>query len=235
MADIAFEISDRLKAIANQVKYRSIVDVGTDHAYIPIYLYKNNKIDFAIASDINRGPLEKAALNIKKYMLDKKISLVLGNGFQSIDFIHNQIDTAILAGMGGSLVIDILSKSPDITKSFKQLVLQPQLDLYNVRKYIHSIGFSIEDEEMILEDRKYYNIINAVKGNEIYDREEYYKYGKILIEKKSSILKQNLIITVKKYDIIVNSLNCKHTERTVQRVKNLKDEIQTVKEVLKWL
>lgn len=237
------KISDRLNTIANQVKYRTMADIGTDHAYIPIYLCQNGTIDYAIASDINKGPLKKADENIKKYMLEDKISLVLGNGLEKINFSEIKkiaplafgIETVVIAGMGGNLIIDILNNNLETVKQLKQLVLQPQLDIYEVRKYIHSIGFSIENEQMIIEEGKYYNIISATIGNEKYYNDQHYRWGKILIEKKDKTLKQYVSITLEKYNIIIKDLNNKNTIATINRKEKLLDEIKLLVEVLKWL
>lgn len=222
------DISKRLKTIATQVKYKSIIDIGTDHGYVPIYLCQLDKIDYAIAADINSGPLEKANQNISQYNLEDKITTILSNGFKNIDKV---VDTAIIAGMGGNLIIDILKNN--YTNKLKQIVVQPQLDIYDVRKFLHNIGFSINNEEMIVEQNKYYNIISAVKGYECYDKEQYYKFGKILIEKKSSVLKENIVNKIRKYDIIIKEL--KDSVNAIQRQEYLKKEIYYLEEVLKWL
>jgi len=224
------DISERLKLIAKQIKYRRIVDIGTDHGYIPIYLCQLNKIDYALASDVSKGSLQKAETNIKKYMLENKIKVVLSNGFDNIDEI---VDTAVIAGMGGSLIINILKNN--YVSSLKQIVLQPQLDICDVRKHIHSIGFKIDNEQMIVEQSKYYNIISAIKGYEKYDKEQYYKFGKILIENKSSVLKENIVNKIKKYDIIIKTLNTKNSIKADERKEYLKKEINYLEEVLQWL
>lgn len=224
------DISKRLKTIATQVKYRSIIDIGTDHGYVPIYLCQLDKVDYAIAADINSGPLEKATQNINQYKFANKITTVLSNGFQSIDRV---VDTAVIAGMGGNLIIDILKSN--YTDKLKQIVVQPQLDIYDVRKFLHTIGFSIDNEEMIIEQNKYYNIISAIKGYEQYDKEQYYEFGKILIEKKSSVLKENIVNKIRKYDIIIKELSNKGGVNATKRQEHLKKEIYYLEEVLKWL
>lgn len=224
------DISERLKVIAKQINYRRIVDIGTDHSYIPIYLCQLNKIDYALASDISKGSLQKAETNIKKYMLENKIKVVLSNGFDNINEI---VDTAVIAGMGGNLIINILKNN--YISNLKQIVLQPQLDICDVRKYIHSIGFKIDNEQMIVEQNKYYNIISAIKGYEKYDKEQYYKFGKILIENKSNVLKENIVNRIKKYDIIIKTLDTKNSIKADERKEYLKKEINYLEEVLQWL
>lgn len=224
------KISNRLKAIANEVKYTKIADIGTDHAYIPIYLCQLNKIDFCLACDINKGPLEIANCNIKKYKYENIIHTLLCDGIEKI--IPNSVDTLIIAGMGGQLIIDILDKNRELLKSIKQLVLQPQLDIYSVRKYIHKIGFRIDNEQMIVDNKKYYNIINAILGNEEYTKDEYYTFGKVLIDNKSKVLKEYIDLQIKKFDIIINSEQIKNNNKAFQKLNN---QIKALKEVRKWL
>lgn len=224
------QISNRLKAIANEVKYTKIADIGTDHAYIPIYLCQLSKIDFCLACDINKGPLEIANCNIKKYKYENIIHTLLCNGIEKI--IPNSVDTLIIAGMGGQLIIDILDKNRELLKSIKQLVLQPQLDIYSVRKYIHKIGFRIDNEQMIFDNKKYYNIINAILGNEEYTKDEYYTFGKVLIDNKSKVLKEYIDLQIKKFDIIINSEQIKNNNKAFQKLNN---QIKALKEVRKWL
>lgn len=227
---MSVDISNRLKIVANQIKNsKTIADIGTDHAYVPIYLCLHNKIDNAIACDINKGPLEKAKENIKKYHLESRIDTLLGSGLEKIE--PNQVDALVIAGMGGKLIIDILSNKLETVRALKQMVIQPQLDVYQVRKYIHTIGFSIENEEMIIEDNKYYNIISAMPGSECYNNDIEYKLGKLLIERKNPILKKYLGINIEKNNIIIEKLNSKSTTASIKRIEILQKEVNTLKEV----
>lgn len=225
------ELSKRLKTVADELKYRTVADIGTDHAYIPIYLLQNNLIDKAYACDINSAPLDKARKNINKYGFNDKIKLRLGNGLSAIKPF--EAETAIISGMGGMLIIDILKS--EVTNSFKQLILQPQIDIYSVRKYLHKIGFKIENEEMIFEYSKYYTIINAVKGKEIYNNEYDYIFGKKLIDKKNSILKQYITCIIEKQNNIIFQLKEIPTYNAKQKLEVIKKENILYKEVLKCL
>lgn len=182
------EISLRLKTVADMVHEKSIADIGTDHGYVPIYLVKSGKIEKALACDINKGPLEKAQSNVKENCLESVIETRLGSGLVPVK--KGETDCAVIAGMGGMLIIDILKASADVADGLKQMVLQPQLDADEVRKYIHSIGFRIEKEDFILDAGKYYTVISAVKGEEKYDTKADYVFGKVNIESKNPVLKE---------------------------------------------
>jgi len=227
-------LSKRLFAVAKEVPPNSkIADIGTDHAYLPIYLFKNKRIKKAIASDINKGPLEKANNNIIKNNADAIIETRLGNGLEVLK--ENEVDTIILAGMGGMLIIDILKKRPDILKSIKRLILQAQLDQKELRKYLHSINYKIINEQLVYEENKYYWIITSEAGKEKYEKEIFYLYGKILIEKKDPLLKQYIKEEINKLNNLLRLLNESLTNHAIKRKKEIEKDIKLCGEVLKWL
>ena len=182
------EISLRLKTVADMVHEKRLADIGTDHGYVPIYLVKEGRIESALACDINKGPLEKAESNVQANCLADKIETRLGSGLVPVK--KGEVDCAVIAGMGGMLIIDILKASADVVEGLNQLVLQPQLDADEVRKYIHSIGFRIEKEEFLLDAGKYYAVISAVKGEEKYETNADYVFGRTNIENKNAVLKE---------------------------------------------
>ena len=115
-------ITERLKKCGAMVEKGSkIADVGTDHAYLPIYLIKEKKATHAIACDLREGPLENAKKNIKKFGLEEKIETRLSNGLENIK--ENEADEVIIAGMGGILISEILAiicsaSTKKVTKHF---------------------------------------------------------------------------------------------------------------------
>ena len=148
------ELSKRLQAVADLVTPgMRLADVGTDHAYIPIYLTQNGVVPSAIAMDINKGPLERADAHILEHGLDGKIVTRLSDGLVNLKI--KEADTMIAAGMGGGLVIHILNEDPAKTRSLKELILQPQSELAKVRRYLEEYRFRIVAEDMVEEDGKY--------------------------------------------------------------------------------
>ncbi|WP_317367837.1 class I SAM-dependent methyltransferase [uncultured Tyzzerella sp.] len=227
------ELSYRLNKIAQKVTKNGIIaDIGTDHAYIPIFLYKNNKIKSGIACDISKGSLQKAKDNIKKYNLQDSIQTRLGNGLEKIN-LQDRVDTIIIAGMGGMLMIDILQNGKDITENAKELILQPQKDIDKVRKYLHNNNFKIIDDEMLKDDGKYYTIIKAIKGKEdvLYKNEEYI-FGKFEIANKCKILKEYIEDQVYKMEIVLRNIKKTNVE---SRILEIEKNIKMYKEVLKCL
>lgn len=227
------EISKRLKAVSDMVLFETLADIGTDHGYVPIYLCKKGKIKKAVACDINKGPLEKAEKNIAQYGLSDVISVRLGNGLKSIKPF--EAETIVIAGMGGMLISEILESSFDVTASAKQLVLQPQLDVKKVRKFVHKSGFKISDEEMIFEDGIFYNILSCEKGSEKYDFDFEYVFGKRLIEKKSKTLKEFIESKIELNEKIAKGLMKAKTENAEKRLDILNEENKICGEVYKCL
>lgn len=174
-------LAPRLEKIASLVPpNRCTADIGTDHAYIPIYLVKKGIAEKAIASDIRRGPLLRAKENTEKYNLSGQIDLRLGGGLSTLS--PCDADVIIIAGMGGILIADILEESRAVMDNAKLLILQPMTAILELREYLMSHGFSIESEHLEAEDEKLYNIIVAKpNGDTHYTKKELY-LGKSLNE-----------------------------------------------------
>lgn len=156
-----FVITPRLKCIIDHTKKARIADIGTDHAYIPIYLIENNMAKYVIASDVKQGPVDIAENNIKKHSLEDKIEVRLGSGLSILK--RGETEEIIIAGMGGKLIAEIIKNDIDIARECS-LVLQPMNDQYELRKFLILNNFMITSEDIATEGFKVYNIINAKAG-----------------------------------------------------------------------
>lgn len=154
------ELSIRLNSIIKQVnKCNSIIDVGTDHGYVPIFLVKQGVCEKAIASDINKGPIEKARINISFEGLSSKIECRHGGGLKTVR--KGEVQAAIIAGMGGNLTMDILLDDIEKIKLYDFLILQPAQNPEILREFLYSGNFDILDEDLILEDGNYYELFKV--------------------------------------------------------------------------
>ncbi len=189
------ELSKRLLAVAYEIGCDSIADIGTDHGYLPIYAVKNRIVKKAIACDINKGPLKRAAENVKRYGLDEAIETRLCNGLSGIR--PGEADCIILSGMGGMLTLDILKAGERVLDKTCQLILQPQLDVDRVRRYIHEAGFKIAAETVVLEDGLFYNILNCYKGTEAKYTDTEYITGKANVIKNKETYEQYISFQLK--------------------------------------
>ena len=153
------KISKRLLAAAGFIKGGEfIADVGTDHAYLPIYLYTNGKIRGAVVSDINEGPIERAKRNILEFSAEDGVIPVLSDGLSKID--EYSPDTVFILGMGGELILNIISSAEWVKEKRPRLILQPMTHPELLREFLFSNGFEIT-EEMIIEDGKIYQMLEA--------------------------------------------------------------------------
>jgi Predicted SAM-dependent methyltransferase len=211
-------------------KGNRVVDVGTDHGYIPIYLIKNKRIPNAIAMDIGKGPLERAKTNIQKENLELYIETRLSDGVQAL--YAKEADTMIIAGMGGGLVKKIIEEGREVLKMVREYILQPQSDIEMVRKYLEQEGYTIKEERMVLEDGKFYPIMRVCSGIEKYKREIYYKYGKILLEEKNDILYLFLKKELETYKKLEEQLTNSDGEHILIRLEEIRKEIGYIKEAL---
>ena len=159
--------SIRIEAIASLVdKDAYVLDIGTDHAYLPIYLYTNNITHRIIASDISKNVLEYSLNNLKKYSLDKKIELVESDGFSNI---NDKVDIAVIAGMGASTIIKILSNAKVLPNT---IIISSHNDQGLIRKHMNDHNYTINKELVIKDNNIFYNIIKFIKGSEVLTTEE---------------------------------------------------------------
>ncbi|MDR1782251.1 MAG: class I SAM-dependent methyltransferase [Bacilli bacterium] len=202
-------LDKRLTQIASYVdKGAILVDVGTDHGYLPIYLLLNKKISNAIASDINIEPLNSAKKNAFKYHVN--LDCVLSDGLDQLANYH--FDTISIAGVGGTLIVEILKKNIALVKN-KTLILQPQNNSKVLRKFLIDNNFNIIDESLVEENGIIYFILkvntqNNVNNYSLLDL----MYGKINLEKKQSLLLSLLKQDLNKYQILLNKIPSDNTK-----------------------
>ena len=227
------KLSKRMKAVASMVTPgNALADIGTDHGYVPISLVQEKKIPRAIAMDINRGPLQRAQENIAAYQLEDYIQTRLSDGVNQLE--AGEVDTILIAGMGGELVIHILSEGMEVCRSVKELVLQPQSELHKVRQFLREQNFEIVDEDMVIEDGKYYPMMKVVpvENTVLWDAlpEEVIPacdmYGPILLKNGNPSLRKYLVKQHTQLQSILRELEKQPESETIlQRKQEVQEEI----------
>ena len=222
-----------MKAVASMVTPGNVLaDVGTDHGYVPISLVQRKKIPRAIAMDINKGPLQRACEHIAEFQLEELIETRLSDGVNKLKV--GEVDSILIAGMGGELVIHILSEGMEVCRNAKELILQPQSELEKVRQFLREKKFKILDEDMIIEDGKYYPMMKVVPvdEDEFWDciSEEAiracYMYGPLLLKNGNPSLRKYLVKQHKQLDKILKELNnLPESEKIFVRKQEVLDEI----------
>jgi len=238
------QLSKRLLAVADMVtEGNRLADVGTDHGYVPIYLVKRGRIPWAIAMDVNKGPLARAEKNIAIHAAGQYIETRLSDGV--LELHPKEVDSIIIAGMGGSLVIKILTEGEAVCRSADEMILQPQSDIAKVRYYLNEHGYQIIREDMILEDGKFYPMMKVsgmdeqeiLKGSRktlTEDEELYNRYGRYLLENQNPVLwhflkKEAAVIK----EIHANICSMDSTEAVTRR-KEIEQEMQYIHAAQKY-
>lgn len=224
-------ISKRLKAIANFVPQNSILgDIGTDHGYLPVYLIENNISKKVIATDISKNSLEKTIDIVKVKELKERIDTRLGDGLEVIRPF--EIDTVVISGMGGLLIIDILEGNKDITNSITNFIFQPNIASKELREYLYENSFEIIDEKLVYESNKFYETIYAKRGKSYLRKDIYLEIGEQLIINKDPLLAKYIKNKINLYQNIIKELKDKDTEKSKERHVELTNKTNNLKEVL---
>lgn len=212
---------NRIKKIASFcVGSQVVCDIGCDHAYSLIYAIKEYGVKKGIAVDIAEGPLSNAKKTIEEFQLSEKITTVLSDGFTSVD---EPFDTAILSGMGGILICDILKRALPKLKQ-KKLIIEANNDTYRIRQFLFEQGFYLVDEDALYDHKKYYEILVFEEGQKKYTDMEII-YGPILLQKRPSAFLEHYTKKVQLLQSILPSI-VQEEEKKIKELQLL--EISTV-------
>lgn len=181
-------LSQRLRVVANYIpKGSKLLDVGSDHAYLPIYLAERGLISSAIAGEVVKGPFESAQKNVSQHLLADKIEVRLANGLGAFDE-SDHVTAISICGMGGRLIAEILEAGKEKLDSVDVLVLQPNNREDDLRRWLSQNGFVISGETIMTENDKFYEIILAKHGRRELSQLET-RFGPLLGPEKSPVFK----------------------------------------------
>ena len=179
------KINKKLEALVACIETDNVVaDIGCDHAYLLIESVFKKQIKKGIGVDVKKGPLDSGETNINRFGLGDILSLRLGNGLEPISL--NEVNTVVIAGMGGYTIVDILEKSLSKVNNLDKLILQPMTEFGLVRKFLKDNSWVITEEKLV-EDDHLYVIIVARKGQWLWTDEFLLEVGPLLYEKKGPL------------------------------------------------
>ena len=212
-------LSPRLLTCAAMVKGNHVLDIGTDHAFLPVYLVMSGKCDRAIATDVKQGPLNAAAATLQRYKLTKQITMLLTDGFRKVN--PNGVTDVVIAGMGGENIRAILSDpSAKWVQNGINLVLQPMTKPEVLRTWLAENGFTVTMESAV-RDIRIYTVMQAVYTGEKHSlspAEAY--YGKL---KRTELLTKIYIANVQER---------LHTKEQGLLQANQTEEAQALREII---
>jgi len=153
-------LSTRLEACLKYTEgFVKLADIGTDHAMLPIVAVERGNVMKALAIDNKFGPFIQARTNVNKYQVTEKVKVLLGDGLEKID---DETDVVVISGMGGELIVKILSSSD--LRNVKRIIIQPNNNVPLVRAILEQIEYHIVDELVLEDTKKLYEIIVVEKG-----------------------------------------------------------------------
>ena len=202
----------------------TVADIGCDHAYLPIWLARENISPHIIACDINEGPVVRAKENIDDVDLSGRIEVRKGDGLSVLS--PGEAGCVVLAGMGGKLMIRILTDGANVLSDVSEIIMEPQSEVAALRHFLQDNGWRIISENMVRDDDKFYPIIKAVHGTMDWDKEIYFRYGKILLREENPVLHEFLLVE-KQYcsDLLKELAENEHIPHVFVRMEEVKTDL----------
>ena len=220
-------ISKRLETVGSFVPQGAVLlDVGSDHAYLPIELVEKGYIERAIAGEVVEGPYQSAVKNVKEHDLVDKIQVRLANGLAAFEE-SDQVSVITIAGMGGRLIASILEEGFDKLAHVERLILQPNNREDDLRRWLQDHGFQIIAESILEEAGKFYEIL-VVEAGEMKLSARDNRFGPFLSREVSPVFVQKWQKEASKLEFALGQIPEKNQEE--RRV--LTDKIKAIKEVL---
>ncbi|MBT9168136.1 MAG: tRNA (adenine(22)-N(1))-methyltransferase [Syntrophomonadaceae bacterium] len=226
------KLTPRLQAMAELIPPGSIVaDIGTDHAYLPVYLVLNKISRRVVAVDLNQAPLQQAKETVAAFNCLQEVDLRLGNGLHAIKEA-DKIDTVVIAGLGGKSIAAILRDGRHALKGVQQLILQPMSEEGDLRLFLARNGFALVHETLAQEGRRFYEIILAKAGQEQETDLFRLSFGPRLLEQKPPLLSVFLEEKIRKLKSIYHSLQRAEKDDVSRKLQEVEREIYCLEEVL---
>ena len=220
-------ISKRLELVASFVPQGSILlDVGSDHAYLPIELVERGQIEAAIAGEVVVGPFQSAVKNVEAHGLKEKIQVRLANGLAAFEEV-DQVSVITIAGMGGRLISTILEEGLDKLANVESLILQPNNREDDLRIWLQDHGFQIVAESILEEAGKFYEIL-VVEAGQMKLSTSDVRFGPFLSKEVSPVFVQKWQKEATKLEFALSQI----PEKNLEERQVLVDKIQAIKEVL---
>ena len=220
-------ISKRLETVASFVPQGAVLlDVGSDHAYLPIELVEKGHIERAIAGEVVEGPYQSAIKNVKEHDLVEKIQVRLANGLSAFEE-SDQVSVITIAGMGGRLIASILEEGLDKLANVERLILQPNNREDDLRLWLQDHDFQIVAECILEEAGKFYEIL-VVEAGQMKLSASDVRFGPFLSKEISPVFVQKWQKEAEKLEFALGQI----PEKNLEERQVLVDKIQAIKEVL---
>ena len=211
--------------------FRNMADIGTDHGYLPLYLLQWGRVPNAIAADVSAGSLKKASALIEQNNMSHVIETRLGNGLSVLS--AGEVDTIVIADMGGVLISEILQQGEKVARSASTIILQPMIGQEELRRWLIQNQYRIQDEDLVKESNRIYEIIVAVPDEEVkeYENEIYYEIGLSWITKKHPLLREWLEKKIRGLKDLIKGLEKGQIDVVAARLREAQEKLRQYEEV----
>ena len=235
------QLTPRLAAIAKEInKGETMADIGTDHGFLPVALWEQGVCPKVILADVNQGPLDKAKYNASESHPGVEFDCRLGDGLKVIE--PGEVDVIVIAGMGGTLMTEILGENIEKTWSYKKLILQPRKDIGELRWWIYNNCMCITNEQLVRENKYIWPVLTvepiekACIGNLGKERIEW-EYPRRLLDFLNPLTEEYILMKLKLEEEILQNMETGNQEgeamfRQRNRVRYMKDLLRDIKKAL---
>lgn len=219
------KLTERLQLVADFLDpCECFADIGTDHAYLPVWMLQNGKARYAVAADINPNPLKNARNTLAQYGFAEQIELRLSDGLQNI--APWEVGAVAVAGMGGNQIADMISGTPWLQDEIIQLVLQPMTHFEDVRRALRENGFCVLREETVAEGERVYLALSARYSGEIREYPEWYDYAGTLPQNPTEtnlLFLKKVLARLQKRASALQETDVTESERLFKIIKEIKN------------
>ena len=218
------KLSNRLKIIHDMVPKSVVADIGSDHGKLMIALVESGIVNKGFAVENKEGPFERLRSNLIKYHVNDKITPLFSDGIKDIT---RDVETIVIAGMGGQTIVNILKAHPEKLVRVQTIIIDAHTAVPFARKEICQMGYAIADEKIVKEDGIFYEIIKFIKADKAIISDEDLEFGPILRQEKSATFKEKYQNRIKEIDTILSKGQLPET-----RIASLYEEKQKLERYL---
>ncbi|UXR68657.1 MULTISPECIES: tRNA (adenine(22)-N(1))-methyltransferase TrmK [unclassified Staphylococcus] len=220
-------INRRLKKVSEYVIGEKLADIGSDHAFLPMYCIEQNITQSAIAGEVIPGPYSAAVKSVERHGFQKQIDIRLGNGLTILNPESDHVDSVTICGMGGPLIAKILNEGFKHIPYRPRLILQSNIQSEPIRQFLQSNGYQIITETLIKERAHIYEIIVADPGTmTLSDRD--LKFGPYLHPEPSELFAEKWTREIEALEDIKKQLDPVRHKKRYDEITRQENEINEV-------
>lgn len=231
------QIPQRLTVIASMIPNGSrVADIGTDHAYLPVFLIRTSVSPYVVAGEVNQGPWERAKQHVCEANLQHRIDVRMGDGLEIV--APGEVDGVVMAGMGGMLMNKMMSEGYEKLRTIRRLVLQPNVEVESVRRWLYDRHWRITEEAILEEEGKFYEVIAAEKAESLRPTEpgewqRRIRFGPCLLQERSPTFIKKWHREWQRLNQVLQQLERARPDGHMDKKEEVLEKMRMIEEVVK--